>query len=169
MTEPSLPPPPFGDASKRPLIDRAPFAQAVAGQKRQDAKSPPVSVLTKMDAVRMARELILRRKDLKWTDAMIAAWLRELGVEISRATLCVYRSRLAREGTTQIGSLETSPPETTTPPADTISTDSETPEPSASPSRQPIAAATSAAAQPVDEAAAPLPKFNPAVDFDDRV
>ncbi|CAM3288454.1 hypothetical protein SPAN111604_14825 [Sphingomonas antarctica] len=89
--------PPYASAAKRRLIDLADLASSLADLERRDANAPPRTLLTTMGAVRLLGDLVLDRHDRGWTDPMLVALLRELGVEISPETLRVYRGRLKKE------------------------------------------------------------------------
>lgn len=82
---------------KRRLIDRANVSRALAERERRDAETPPASLLTTMGAIRLLGDLVFDREQRGWTDPMLVALLRELGVEISAETLRVYRGRLKKE------------------------------------------------------------------------
>lgn len=153
---------------KRPQIDRTALATAVTEQVRRDAQEEPVSLLTTMGAVRMLKPLILDRKDRGWTDAMLVAWMRELGVEISVETLRVYRSRMAKEDAD--GSMPPGSPASHSPAAlphirPTIAT--EVPQAPQSPTRSPVRPPRMAPGQ--SETETQKPRFNTAVDLDDCV
>ena len=89
--------PALSPAPKRPMIDRDDLTHALAERERRDAQDPPPSLLTTMGAIRLLGDLVLDRAQRGWTDPMLVALLRELGVEISAETLRVYRGRLKLE------------------------------------------------------------------------
>lgn len=78
----------------RKLVDFGNLRQAVEQQKKLDAEKPPDERAALIDVVRQFEPLIQARRNAKWTDAEICAWLLELGYVIDPATLRAYRSKL---------------------------------------------------------------------------
>ncbi len=79
------------------MFDAAAIEMVVNAQREADLHDPPQRRVPLMGVIRTAAPLILTRRANGWTDAQIADFLHELGVEISAETLRVYLSRLRRE------------------------------------------------------------------------
>jgi hypothetical protein len=78
----------------RKAIDGNALRVAAQAQAEADAANPVTMNASLLDIVTAFEPMIRARKDAKWTDAEICAWLAELGYEIDRQTLRAYRSQL---------------------------------------------------------------------------
>jgi hypothetical protein len=78
----------------RKVFDGNALRVAAQAQAEADAANPVTMNASLLDIVTAFEPMIRARKDAKWTDAEICAWLAELGYEIDRQTLRAYRSQL---------------------------------------------------------------------------
>jgi hypothetical protein len=81
-------------AMLRKVFDGNALRAAAQAQAEVDAANPVTINASLLDIVTAFEPMIRARKDAKWTDAEICAWLAELGYEIDRQTLRAYRSQL---------------------------------------------------------------------------
>lgn len=95
-----------GEPRGRKVVDFGNLRQAVEQQKKLDADKPPDERAALIDVVRQFEPLIQARRNAKWTDAEICAWLVELGYTIDPATLRAYRSKLGILSATIEGASE---------------------------------------------------------------
>jgi hypothetical protein len=79
---------------QRKVTDGNALRDVVQAQAEADAAHPVTMYASLLDIVTAFAPIIRSRKNAKWTDAEICAWLAELGYEIDRQTLRAYRSQL---------------------------------------------------------------------------
>lgn len=162
------PKPPYATAAKRRLIDLADLSVSLADQQRRDAEAPPRTLLTTMGAIRLLGDLVLDRHERGWTDPMLVALLRELGVEISGETLRVYRSRLKKERGDEVTTKEEAVARSTPAPVQGPKSSADNTLPPASPQPDTTASIRERAEPPPKEGDRDTP-FNRTIAFDDRV
>ncbi len=146
-------------AGKRRLYDADVIRAALDKQRGHDQASPPEQWATLAGVIRTLAPIIADRRQRGWTDPMICALLSELGVEVSPATLRVYRSRMREQAGQSVPRPEPDAPprqrpSVTMPPAE-----------SSTPPRAPPQVGLSSDVEPPAE---PRSRFNPLVNVDEN-